>query len=298
MTYSIADLEQLSGVSAHNIRIWERRYNALDPMRSSGNTRLYNDDQLRRLLNIISLNQAGIKISNACSLNETEMYNLLQKEIDKTISSDKQFEYYISQIISNGFIYNEQKVDRLISQCLATHGVLKTYKNVIYFLLVRLGLMWRKDSICPSQEHFLSSLIRQKLFSSINELPPVVDPKSTWLLFLPEDEDHDIGLLLANYLLRAAGHRVIYLGAKVPLNAVNNAWKACKPDNVLLFITRSYPLKDAESYLDQLSIALDKVPTYLSGNSKLIASLKLKENITWLQNIQEFENVIKTAQDA
>lgn len=294
MTYSIADLEQISGVSAHNIRIWERRYNALDPMRTSGNTRFYSDDQLRRLLNIVSLSQSGLKISSVCALNETEIYGLLQKDIDQTISSNKQYEYYISQIISNGFKYDESKVDQLITKCLKDHGVLETYRQVMYPLLVRLGLMWRKDSICPSQEHFLSCIIRRKLFSAINEVPQADAPKATWLLFLPEDEDHDIGLLLTNYLLRVAGHKVIYLGAKVPLSAVANAMDVCHADYLMLFMTRLRPVADAEQYLDDLAGTFGRAVIYISGNTKMLSTLILKGNINWIQNINDFEEAIKS----
>lgn len=292
MTYSIAELEQLSGVTAHTIRIWERRYNALDPMRTAGNTRFYDDNQLRRLLNIVSLNQSGLKISNVCALDENEINTLLQKEIDYNIPKNTQFEYYISQIISNGFCYNERKVDQLLTKCFAEYGLLQCYRNIIYPLLVRLGLMWRKDSICPSQEHFLSCIIRQKLFSSINSLPPNDRPKSTWLLFLPEDEDHNIGLLLANYMLRAAGQKVIYLGAKVPIGSVKNAMQSVEADNILLFMTRLRPLNDATAYLDELYLAFNKTKIHVSGNSKMISEIDLKNKFTWIQNLNDFEQTI------
>ena len=183
MTYSIADLEQLSGVSAHNIRIWERRYKALEPLRSSGNTRYYSDDQFRRLLNIISLNQAGIKISKACSLSETEMHHLLEKEIDKTISADKQFEYYISQIISNGFIYNEQRVNQLICQCLETHGVVQTYKKCN---LSPVGSAWadvEKGFHLSFAGAFFILINPAKIFAAINDLPPASESRSKMATF-------------------------------------------------------------------------------------------------------------------
>lgn len=297
MTYSISELEQLSGIPTHTIRIWERRYNALAPVRSSGNTRLYDDKQLRRLLNIVSLNQSGLKISNVCALNEEDVDRLLQKEMDHTVPADANYEYYISQIISNGFLYDELKVDQLLSKCLLFYGMLDTYRNVIYPLLVRLGLMWQKDKICPSQEHFLSGIIRQKIFSAINDIPLSFKPKSTWLLFLPEDEDHDIGLLLANYILRVSDHKVIYLGAKVPLDAIKNAMSNVKADNVLLFMTRVRPINDAVTYLDQLNNVLDHAFIHLAGNTKLIGEIELKSNMKWLQNIQELEQTLNPIPD-
>jgi MerR family transcriptional regulator, light-induced transcriptional regulator len=292
MIYSIADLERLSGISAHTIRIWERRYNALSPLRSAGNTRLYDDDQLRRLLNIASLNQSGLKISNVCRLSQAEMDDLIQKEIDKTVSPESHYEYYISQLIKHGFLYDQTRVEQLFSNCIADYTVESAYRHVIYPLLVRLGLMWGKDSVCPSQEHFLSNIIRQKLFSAIDSLPVNPTPKSSWLLFLPEDEDHDIGLLLASYMLRSAGHKVIYLGAKVPLSAVENIISKVDVDYALLFMTRARPATDAAGYIENLKKAFKDVPAFISGNARLISALDLGKSLHWLQNLSDFEQII------
>lgn len=293
MQYSISDLEQLSGVHVHTIRIWERRYNALDPMRSAGNTRFYNDDHLRRLLNIVSLSQSGLKISQVCALSETEIDRLLQQEMDLTISEDSHFEYFISQLLSYGLVYDEYKFNELISKCITEHGMAVSYKRVMYPLLSRLGLMWRRDSICPAQEHFLSNLIRQKLFSAINSLPISAKEAPSWLLFLPEDEDHDIGLLFANYLLKAAGQKVIFLGGRVPLDALKDVMQNKQIGNVLLFMVRIRPVADANLYLDTLGDSFADKKIYLAGHTKLISELKLKSNVHWFQSIGEFEESIK-----
>jgi DNA-binding transcriptional MerR regulator len=296
MQYSISDLEQLSGVHVHTIRIWERRYNALEPMRSAGNTRFYDDGQLRRLLNIVGLSQSGLKISQVCALSESEMDKLLKQEMDLTISNDSHFEYYISQLLSYGLFYNEFEFDQLLSRCLYEHGVVNSYKRVIYPLLIRLGLMWRRDNICPAQEHFLSNLIRQKLFTAINSLPANTKPDSSWLLFLPEDEDHDIGLLFANYILKAAGHRVIFLGGRVPLDSLKDAMQNNEIHQMLLFMVRSRPVADANSYLDELSESFSGTKIHLAGNARLIGEMNLKSNINWFQSIEAFEEIIKIIQ--
>lgn len=296
MRYSISDLEQLSGIHVHTIRIWERRYNALEPMRSAGNTRFYDDSQLRRLLNIVGLSQSGLKISQVCALSETEMDNLLKQEMELTISDDSHFEYYISQLLSYGLVYNEYKFDQLLSRCIHEHGMVISYKQVIYPLLIRLGLMWRRDNICPAQEHFLSNLIRQKLFTAINSLPVQAKSDSSWLLFLPEDEDHDIGLLFANYILKAAGQRVIYLGGRVPLDSLKDAMQNKAIDHMLLFMVRSRPVEDANTYLDELSDCFREATIHLAGNTRLIGELNLKSNINWFQSIGAFEETLKNIQ--
>ncbi|HEX8609217.1 MAG TPA: MerR family transcriptional regulator, partial [Pedobacter sp.] len=255
MSYSISDLEQLSGVQTHTIRIWERRYKALEPMRSAGNTRLYDDNQLKRLLNIVSLSQSGLRISHVCSLTDLEMRNLLDKELEKVESPVAKYEYYISQLLSFGLGYDEIEFDRFISIALEEYGLKVTYTNIMYPLLVRLGLMWRSDNICPAQEHFLSNIIRQKISAATNEIRQDIAPKSTWVLFLPEDEDHDIGLLFANYLLRLSGQKVIYLGAKVPVDSLKEVIASVKVDHLLLFMVRSRQINANSEYLTTLSVS-------------------------------------------
>jgi DNA-binding transcriptional MerR regulator len=293
MKYSISDLAQLSGISVHNIRIWERRYGALKPSRSVGNTRYYDDEQLKRLLCIAGLYHSGHKISQACMLNKEAMSALLQEQIERTLPEEHRFEYFILQIVNHGLAYNEAKINELISTSFQMNGVPDTYKCVIYPILVRMGLMWLDESLCPSQEHFLSAIIRQKLLAAIDGLNPQKDkPKSSWLLFLPEDEDHDIGLLLASYLLRAAGQRVIYLGHKVPLFALANTADATQTQNLLFFMTRARPVADAQVYIDLLSAQFPVANILLSGNAKILGSLDYPPGVTWMQTLQDFEQTM------
>lgn len=294
MQYSISDLEQLSGISVHNIRIWERRYNALKPSRSVGNTRFYDDIQLKRLLNIAGLYFSGHKISKACAMSKEETESFLQQEINATVSRENQYEYFISQIISKAMSYEEHEVNYLITQSFERNGILNTYKFVMYPLLVRLGLMWRQDSLCPSQEHFLSSVFRQKLYAAIDNCPPPGKGAQKWLLFLPEDEDHDIGLLLASYLLRAAGKQVIYLGAKVPLFALKNTIVSTAPKNLLFFMTRARPVADAQNYLADINNHFPEQQIYLSGNPKVLGEINFGEDVCWLRGLADFENILNS----
>jgi DNA-binding transcriptional MerR regulator len=292
MTYSISDLEQLSGISVHNIRIWERRYKAFQPLRTAGNTRFYDDDQLKRLLNIAALYYAGYKISKACAMSKEETEGFLQRKIDENVSSENQFEYFITQIISKGLEYNESEVSALLSQSFQKNGILETYKFVLYPLLVRLGLMWQRESLCPSQEHFLSSIFRQKMFSAIDSIAPAATSSNSWLLFLPEDEDHELGLLLANYMLKSSDNKVVYLGPKVPLFALKNTIAAVSPKNLLYFMTRVRPIKDAQAYVDQLSSSFPEQQIYVSGNRKVLSELQLSPKVKWLREPHDFEKLI------
>lgn len=292
MQYSISDLEKLSGIQAHTIRIWEQRYNALKPGRTAGNTRYYDDAELKRLLNIVSLSESGLKISQICSLSDEEMQAHIGKEIEALTTETKQFEPYISQLLHHGLAYKESTIDHLLSKCITHFGLKKTYQNIVYPLLVRLGLFWQKDSICPAQEHFMSNLIRQKLFSAIDALPTPKKPQSTWLLFLPEDEGHDIGLLYARYALKEAGEKVIYLGSHVPMSSLIQAVNENTVDHLLFFMLYTRLTTEAQNYIDHLAAQFPGLPIHLSGSHKLILDLRMPAHVNWLDSIDSFENFI------
>lgn len=292
MTYTISDLEQLSGIHSHTIRIWEQRYNALQPMRSQGNTRLYDDIQLKRLLNIVSLNQAGLKISKICNLSNLEVEELLSKQYSYQ-SNDELAEFYLTRLIKYGLDFNDTAFSNLIGDCMEILGVSNTYRRVIYPLLVRLGLMWRKDEICPAHEHFISNLIRQKLFTAINTFKLESKNPETWLLFLPEDEDHDIGLIFANYMLRLHHKNVIYLGSKVPFESIHAVFSTLKVDHVLLFMVRSRLEEAVQKYIEKLSEVCKSAKIHLAGNSSVIEKLKELDHIDCIKTLEDFEKSIQ-----
>ncbi len=292
MLYSISDLEKLSGIQAHTIRIWEQRYNALQPLRSAGNTRHYEDDQLKRLLNIVSLMGSGLKISQICNLSDEEMKGYIQQEIEVRIVETERYEPYISQLIQAGISYQEDAVNVLLQDCISKYSLKVTYEKIMYPALIRLGLLWQKDSICPAQEHFLSSLIRQKLFAVTDNLLPAKKASSTWLLFLPEDEGHDIGLLYAKYILRKAQEKTIYLGSHVPVSSLMDAVKKNKVDHLLFFLIRTRLNSDAQKYVDDLAKQFPESEIHLSGNTELIKELTLPPKMTFFNSIQALENMI------
>lgn len=292
MQYSISDLEQISGVQAHTIRMWEQRYNALVPHRSAGNTRYYDDQHLVKLLNIVSINQKGLKISKICALSQQAIHDIIEEDIQETVSQNQQFEFYITQLLSFGMSYNEAAFDSLLTKCIDENSLKQTYSLVIYPMLVRLGLMWRKDSICAAQEHFLSNIIRQKISAAINDLPiPTVNAKA-WVLFLPQDEDHEIGILFANYLLRQSGKRVIYLGSRVPISSLEQVLATNKVERMLFFMSNAKITADAQNYIDKISLTFKKIKIYLAGSHQIIEKLQLQQGIKWLKNIDDFEALI------
>jgi DNA-binding transcriptional MerR regulator len=284
--FSISQLSQFSGIKPHTIRIWEKRYNALNPNRSTGNTRYYDNAQLRRLLNIVSLTECGYKLADICAMTDKKLFALVD-EI-KNVSQNESAEYFVSQLIAAGMGFNEEHFEKIFSHCLVRFGMKDAYIQVIYPMLSRVGILWSTDHMAAAHEHFISNLLRQKLFTAINSLPPPTSSQGIWLLFLPEDEFHEIGLLLANYLIRLSGRKVIYLGSNVPLQSVTIVIQQTKPENLLLFIVHNQLSEDLKHYFNQL-VKIFNGQIYLAGNEKLITHLKTFKKIQPLKDIKSLE---------
>ena len=250
-SFSISQLSQFSGIKPHTIRIWEQRYKALKPNRSDGNTRYYDSSQLRRLLNIVSLIDSEHKVSELCSMPDTALFKLLEGRY--TQQEGDQTEYLISQLILAGIGYDETHFDKIFSHCLLRYGMKDCYTRILYPMLVRVGLMWTSDNIAAAREHFITNCVRKKLFTAIDSLPPPVKGARSWLLFLPENEFHELGLLLACYLIRLSGENAVYIGGNLPFQSLAGAIEEVRPDCLLLFLVH-HDLSDTVSkYLEELS---------------------------------------------
>lgn len=285
--FSISQLERFSGIKAHTIRIWEQRYNALQPNRSEGNTRYYDDDQLRRLLNIVSLSKQDYKVSELCAMTDQQLFKLvweLKNEIE-----NKTEEYFISQLVAAGISYDESYFDKIFSHTLLRYGMKDTYLKVIYPVLDRTGLMWTCNNLAPANEHFISNLFRQKLFTAIDALPSPKPESESWLLFLQENEFHEIGLLLAHYLIRLSGKKVIFLGSNVPMESVIAAAKEISCDNLLLFLVHRDSELEVCQYLKDLNSRFTGKNIYIAGEQKRLNQIKKTKNVIFLSSVDDLE---------
>lgn len=282
---SIAQLAQFSGIKPHTIRIWEQRYNALSPERTEGNTRMYSGNDLRRLLNIVGLLDHKYKVSDLCMMTDENLQNLIQLHYSDNLDAESQ--KYVLQLIAAGIEFNQVEFEIILNLCIEKIGVAETFKQVIYPLLQRLGMMWAADLMPPAQEHFMSNIIRQKLLVAIDQLPQPKENAKRWLLFLAEDEFHEIAILFAQYILRLRKDNVIYLGTNVPLYTLQQATDTIMPDALLTFFVKSNFTEDQQHYLHSLRNCFPKGNIYISGNERLITTLELDSNTIWLQNIDE-----------
>ncbi len=247
--YSIRELEKLSGIKAHTIRIWEKRYDLIDPHRTQTNIRYYTDFELKKILNVAVLNRHGIKISHIARLNETE----LKEEIIRVSNSFQSYENYIDSLIISMIELDVYKLTGIIEKSVSKIGFKETFTEVLYPFLEKVGVLWQAGDINPVQEHFISNLIRQKLIAATDRIPNTFNPKAKkFLLLLPEGEWHEIGLLFAQYLLRESGHEVIYLGQSVPYSDVLAAGANIQFDSVFVVCTTNQPEFDFVTYLQDL----------------------------------------------
>lgn len=204
--YSIRDLEQLSGIKAHTLRIWEQRYNIVSPKRTDSNIRYYDDVDLKLILNISLLKDHGFKISHIAEMSEAEMKGEIIKITSKSNSSSEQVQALTLAMIE----LDEERFDKIISTNVLQLGFERTMMQIIYPFLVRVGVLWQTGAIHPAQEHFISNLIRQKLIVAIDGQVVKHNPNAKkFLLFLPEGELHELSLLFANYLVKSRNHKVI-----------------------------------------------------------------------------------------
>jgi MerR family transcriptional regulator, light-induced transcriptional regulator len=288
--FSIAQLAQFSGIKPHTIRIWEQRYGALTPNRSEGNTRYYDNNQLRRLLNLVSLSATGHKIAKLSPLSDKELFKLV--EAQKEISQSAVNELFISQILAAGIEYNEALFEKIFSHCILKFGLKDTYLEIIYPSLVRLGLLWSTGNLPPAQEHFLSNLYRQKLLTAIDSLPVAAEKQDSWLLFSREDEFHEMGLLFAHYLLKSAGKKVIYLGTNVPLTSISDCVSVTKVENALFFLVRNENVDEVNDYIDKLQKELRGKRIVVATNEKLAPQLAKRKKTEVIHSVDELLNIL------
>lgn len=289
--YSITELEELSDIKSFTIRMWERRYGLLKPNRTQGNIRSYDDGHLKKLLNISLLVHSGYKISKLATHSDLELAQLV-KETTQNYEQSNLESNIINQLIQSSLTYDEYAFEKSFSSALLHFGLKEAYIKIIYPFLNKLGMMWGGYELMPAQEHFVSSLLRQKLFAAAEGLPPILDSDEKWLLFLPEDEEHETGLLYANYLLRLSGKKVIYLGPKVPFENLKTITETIAPTHLLFFYVKNHSPKVIENYVKKTDSLSKDIKTHFVVNSKLKDKIKTTSQAKAISSIDEFLSLL------
>jgi len=233
--FSIKDLEYLSGIKAHTIRMWEKRYGVLKPNRTDTNIRTYSVNGLQKILNIAFLNENGYKISRISNMSDDEVSQLV-----KRITTSKSNVNRAVQSMKVAMMNFDQPLFLKTYDGLLTNKTFRDiYREVFIPLLEQIGYLWQSNTITPAHEQFISNLIKQKLFINIENLQKVQPLKEdkVFVLFLPEEEIHDIGLYYANYELLSHGYKVIFLGQSLPMEDLSYLSKLFKETVFISYLT-------------------------------------------------------------
>ncbi len=279
--FTIKDIENLSGIKAHTIRIWEQRYSFLTPKRTETNIRFYSNQELQTILNIALLNKYGFKISH--------INRMTQAEINDKVFSLSQVEAQQERLV-NQLVHSMVEMDMDIFESVLTgyirgRGIEKTITQIIFPFLERIGILWVTNHIQPAQEHLISNVIRQKLIMGIENVSDTKRTGKTAMLFLPEGEHHEMALLFVHYLLIRQGVQVFYLGANTPLSDTTFVFELKRPDFVYVHLTSPSGNFNLEKFLVQLHHKLPRKPLIVSGvmvqsyKKKIPAGVILKRSL-------------------
>ena len=283
-SYSIKDLEQLSGIKAHTLRIWEQRYNIISPKRTDTNIRTYDDLDLKLVLNISLLKDHGYKISEIARLSTEEMYQEVIKISDRQLSYPDQIHALTISMLD----LDEERFEKIIRTNSLQFGFENTMIHIIYPFLSRIGTLWITGSVGPAQEHFISNLIRQKLIVAIDGQVNKRGPNGKiYMLFLPEGELHEISLLFANYIIRARNNKVVYLGQSMPFNELVFAYNIHQPDYIFSVITSVPSNNETQMYVNRLATQFPKSHLLLTGYQIVGQDIQMSENGTIINNIDD-----------
>lgn len=290
MQYSIKDLENLSSIKAHTIRIWEKRYSVIKPQRTKTNIRYYNDEDLKKILNISVLIKNGIKISKVAKLSNTEIKEKAFSFLNDRSNIDNQ----VTNLVISMIELDEIKFETTLNKSIFDIGFEKTVLNLIYPFLEHIGNLWLTGTINPGQEHFISNLIRQKMIVAIDNCEYTKNHDSKrFTLFLPENESHELGLLFYSYLLKFRGHEVLYLGQSTPSESVIESHKIWPADYYVLSASTTFSGMDFRQYLAELSENLTKTPVFVTGYLINELNNKAPKNVKLIADASEFIKTIE-----
>ncbi len=282
--YSIKDLEKLSGIKAHTLRIWEQRYSILNPKRTESNIRFYEDKDLKLLLNIALLNKNGYKISKIAQMDEDEIAASVAAISSIGADNPSQLDALTISMIE----MDEYKFDKIVSTNIKQLGFERTIFQVLLPFLDKLSLLWLTGSIEPVQESFISNLIRQKIIFAIdNEAFVTGRNVKKYMIYTPPGERQELSILLFHYLLKARKQHVIYLGQDINLIDLKHAIRINKPDYLFTMITESFQSKSLREYIDDLSSLSQDLTVLLSGYQVVAQNIQSVGNVKVLKSLLE-----------
>lgn len=287
--YTIKDLETLTGIKAHTIRIWEKRYQIVSPQRTDTNIRFYDDDDLKRVLNVAFLNKNGLKISKIASASQEEIKRQIEtfssNEVSEPTSS-------IDSLIVSMIELDERKFNAVFSSASKQLGFERAVIEILYPFLERIGVLWQVGTINPAQEHFISNLIRQKLIVAIDQQEVPEEGARKAIVYLREGELHELGLLFYYYILRNRGFDTVYLGQNVPIDDLLRVVDIHGADFLVTSVTIEHPKSNLQKDITKMESDFPNIHFVWSGFHFTQGNFDFAENSTLTLRAGDFINFI------
>jgi MerR family transcriptional regulator, light-induced transcriptional regulator len=290
--YTIKDLERVSGIKAHTLRIWEQRYSILRPERTDTNIRFYDDEDLKRILNISLLNNNGYKISEIARLQEQE----LLAEVNRVLNNTHKESVQVENLVLSLLMIDEDRFEATLNNSIMQFGFESTIENIVFPFLRQLGNMWQVGIVSPAQEHYISNLVRQKLIVGLDRItPPKNTDEKVFLLFLPDQELHELGLIYAHYLAKLRGHRCLYLGQSLPTADLVTIACNVHPDYMITILTSPIAEPQLLNLLDSLQNAVPSAKMLVSGRLAFNEEVQkhfLRPGLTVFKDFADYKKLI------
>lgn len=282
-SFTIKDLENLSGIKAHTIRIWEQRYSFLKPSRTDTNIRVYSNEELKKLLNVALLNKFGFKISHIDNMNETE----INEKILSLNQQEAQQERIVNTLIENMIDLDLESFEDMLDNLIEARGIEKNILQIIFPFLQKIGILWLTNHINPAQEHLVTNVIRQKLIVGIQYVRSPVKLNKSVLLFLPSGEYHELSLLFMTYLLKSKGVTCIYLGCSISITDIEYVTRLKKPDYLYTHLTSCNSKFNLEKFISHASKSFADTPIIISGPVTLTYAKKIAPPVSLKRSFAE-----------
>lgn len=288
--YSINDVEKLCGIKAHTIRIWEKRYAIIQPRRTETNIRYYLDEDLQKILNISLLNRNGYKISKIAKMTDGEIKKIISELSDVTLESEDNLDALMHAMLE----LDEFKFNKILNHNIASKGFEVTMDEIVYPMMEKLSMMWIAGSIKGVHENFVANVIRRKTIVAIDQSSTEYNAKAPrCLIYLPENETHELSLLFLHFLLKDAGINVINLGAGVPLIDVLEGQRISHAEFVFTIFNDSFSDTPLQPYLNELSKHLEDSTILISGYQTAIQNINVPYNVKVLKSLSEVRSFVK-----
>ncbi len=289
VAYSIKDLENLSGVKAHTLRIWEKRYGIINPNRTETNIRFYEDTELKKILNITLLNRKGIKISRIAEMTSEQIY----QKVGELTEVGSVFEEQVDTLMMSMFELDETKFNLILDHQISSKGFEESMNDIVYPLLDKLSMMWIAGSVKAIHEKFVSNIIRRKIIVEIDRLNKgELDQNLKCVVYLPENESHELSLLFLHFILVKNKAKVINLGIGSTLIDVLEAKNVFKAKYIFTLFNDSFSESPLQPYINELAKNAKDAKILISGFQAANQKLDLPQNVIIVNSIQSVKDFI------